>query len=659
MIQKAKQADGDIGVVLCDCGGTLRDRLDFEKLQKALEQEPLVAKVKCCSHFCKGDECTRTIKSLTTKQVNRVVIAACDVENFDKILREAAVKENLNEGLLWCVNIREHCGWVTSELKAATDKAIDLLTAAVRRVKLASATKTKKTDVNQDVLVLGGGVAAMQTAVGLSELGHHVTVINSREKLGGLAGKMPEFYAYVASDSNEAERLVKNRINQLIERINNDKQIAVVNSASLESVKGNLGNFAVIVNSDGSKKTIPAGAIVLATGSAPSPLGEQVAKFFWKGGQIPKRIAIVLDVLSEQGRDISAQALSAAELLAGRFGTEVKLYCHNIRVAATGLETLYQRARDAGVVVVKYEKPPVISNEGTKKIVCVEEPLIGVKICNEFDMVITADAPAGNGELLEVIEGLRAGPEGALQVDNVWFQPTKTNREGIFTAGSVRSNSELRAAQADGLAAANEIHELLKNKQVEVFDDAAIVDADKCVLCLTCMRICPHGAVSIDIENKTTSVSAVTCQRCGICAAQCPAGAIQLPHYTDEQISAEVGDRPQITVFACENSALPAATAAGINGSQYPADTRLIRVPCAGKVDPRQILQALENGAEKVLVLGCHPESCQYLSGSSRAKKKIERINNTLEKARIDKGKVVFGPLASVEPAKFLEYVKE
>ncbi len=114
-----------------------------------------------------------------------------------------------------------------------------------------------------------------------------------------------------------------------------------------------------------------------------------------------------------------------------------------------------------------------------------------------------------------------------------------------------------------------------------------------------------------------------------------------------------------MTVFACENSALPAATAAGINGSQYPANIRLIRVPCAGKVDPRQILQSLENGAAKVLILGCHPESCQYLSGSSRAKKKIERINNTLEKAGFDRGKVVFGPLASVEPTKFLEYVKE
>jgi heterodisulfide reductase subunit A-like polyferredoxin/coenzyme F420-reducing hydrogenase delta subunit len=659
VIKKAEQTNEDTGVVLCDCGGTLRGRLDFEKLQKHLDQLPSVAKVSCCSKFCQQDECAKVTKFLTKKQVSRVVIAACDTENFDRTLRESMANESLNEGFLWCVNIREHCGWVTSKLKAATDKAIDVLSAAVRRTQLATAVKSKKTSVNQDVLVLGGGVAAMQTAVGLSKLGHQITIINSGEKLGGLAAKMPELYAYVASDSSDAETLVQNRVDELIEQVNNDKQICVVSGATLESVEGEFGNFAGVVKSGASRQTISAGAIVVATGSAPSPLGAQVAKFIRNGEQIPKRIAIVLDVLAEQGRDVSAQVLSAAELLAKRFGAEVKLYCHNIRVAATGLENLYQRAREAGVVVVKYERTPVISKQGTKKIVCAEEPVIGTKICEEFDLVIMADAPAGNGELLEIIEGLQAGVENTLQADNVWFLPTKTNREGIFVAGSARGNSELRAAQTDGLAAANEIHELLKNKQIEVLDDAAAVDADKCVLCLTCMRICPHGAVNIDVENKTAAVSAVSCQRCGVCAAQCPAAAIQLPGYADEQITAEVGDKPRITVFACENSAWPAATAAGSNGSQYSANIRLIRVPCAGKVDLRQVLRALECGAVKVLIMGCHLESCQYLTGSSRAEKRIEHLNNTLEKAGVDRGRVIFGPLASVEPAKFLEYVKE
>ena len=163
----------------------------------------------------------------------------------------------------------------------------------------------------------------------------------------------------------------------------------------------------------------------------------------------------------------------------------------------------------------------------------------------------------------------------------------------------------------------------------------------------------------IDVDKNEISISAVACQRCGICAVQCPAGAIQLPRYTDEQITAEVGDKPDIAVFACENSAYPAATAAGIDGSQYKSSVRLIRVPCAGKVDPRQVLQTLENGAKKVIILGCHLENCQYISGSTRAAKRIERMNNALEKVGLDKKRVVFGQLASMESNKFLEFVKD
>ena len=658
-MSKKIEQNGDVGVVLCDCGGILRDRLDFEKLQKYLEQMPAVAAVSRCSEFCQQKDCTKAIERMVTKKAKRMVIGACDQEVFDKNLRRMIADDILNEGLLWCVNIREHCAWVTSNPAAATDKAKEMLTAAIRRVKLATETKAKKTSVNQDVLVLGGGPAAMQTAIALAQLRHKVTLVTRHDSLGGQTAETPELYAYVASDPREAEALVKSQVDKLVRGVADDKQITVRTAASLKSVMGECGNFSAVVSSNGSEHSFSVGAIVLAPDSTPGK--SELAKLIYDGEEIPKRIAIIIDVLGEQGKAVSAQVLSAAEFLVKRFGTEVKLYCHNVRVAATGLESLYRRAREGGVVVVKYESAPVISERGTKKVVRVQEPTMGYEVSEEFDRVIMADAvsASGNGELLNLIGGLRPGPEGILQADNVWLLPTNTNREGIFVAGSAGGTDELRDTQADGLAAADQIHELLKDKQIDVLDDAAVVDGDKCVLCLTCMRICPHGAVSIDIENKAASISALTCQRCGICAAQCPADAIELPRYTDGQIAAEIGDKPKLTVFACENSAYPAATAAGFNGLQYAADIRLIRVPCAGKVDPREILHSLERGADKVMIIGCHPESCQYLHGSTRAAKRIEWLNNTLEKAGVDGKRVVWGPLASVEPGKFLEYVKE
>ncbi len=663
---KINKRDKDVGVVLCDCGGTLRDRLNFDLLSEHLSQLPAVKTIKLCSNFCQQSECTEIIKSISKEKAKRVVVGACDQEVFDKALREAMVSVGLNQGLLWCANIREHCGWVTSSPEAATDKAIDILSAAVRRVELAAKVMPKKVRVNQDVLVLGGDVAAMQTAVALSTLGHRVTLVTKDESLGGSAADAPELYAYLAPDFTQAEKFVLNQVNELIRQVKGDRRIRVQTSTYLKSLEGEFGNFTVVVDSKDSEQKIAIGAIVLATVSvavrhpASRKAKSELARLLHSKKEIPKRIAIMIDILREQDRAVSAQVLSAAELLVSRFGVEVKLYCHNVRVAATGLESLYRRAREAGLVVVKFEKPPVILDEGSKKIVHVEEPITGYEVSEEFGLVITADALAANGNgLLPLIKDLHTGPEGELQVDNVWFLPVETNREGIFAVGSARGNNEYRDAQADGLAAANQIHESLKNKEIVVLDDAAIVDTDKCVLCLTCMRICPHGAVSIDIDNKAVSVSAVACQRCGICAVQCPVGAIQLPRYTDEQIAVELGDKPYIAVFACENSAYPAATAAGIEGSKYNDNIRLIRVPCAGKVDPRQVLRALECGAQKVMILGCHLENCQYLSGSTRAAKRIERMNSALEKAGVDTKRVIFGQLASMESNKFLEFVKD
>jgi len=642
--------------VLCDCGGTLRNKINFDRLQ----QLPTVKKVVVSSHFCSPKECKKTIRAVSTKKVDRIVIGACDREIFEGALKQAVAGSGINPGLLWCVNIREHCGWVTGGKKAATDRAVEIVTAALRRIKFATKVKSKKVTVNQDVLVIGGGVGAMQTASALAGTGHRVNIVTDGKSLDGQAAKSPDLYGYIAHESRRAATLVQKRIDELIEKVNKNKRIELYTETKLLSLDGRCGNFTATIGLNGSEKTLAAGAVVLASGAAASPLADKWAELVGSGRDVPDRIAIVMDSLGEQGPDVSAQVLSAAEQLIERFGAEVKIYCHNIRLAATGLEALYRRARQAGAVVIKYDDKPVITSKGSTKTIRTIEPAAGVEVEAEFDLVISADAAEPEiSKFTDVIRHLRAGPEGVLQADNVWLLPTKSNLEGISVIGRARRKNELRAAQTDALAAAGQIHQLLKDKKIEVLDDAASVDAEKCVLCLSCLRICPCGAIDIDIVTKAASVSALTCQRCGICVALCPAGAIELPGYMTKQLAAEVADRPKLTVFACENSAFPAATAAAAAGCGCGENVRLIRVPCAGRVDAREILRCLQNGTEKVLVLGCHPDSCKYINGSSRAVKTIMRIENMLQKARIEKERVVFGPLASVEPKRFLEYVKE
>ncbi|MGD9109427.1 MAG: FAD-dependent oxidoreductase [Phycisphaerales bacterium] len=512
----------------------------------------------------------------------------------------------------------------------------------------------KRVLVNQDVLVIGGGVAAMQTAIGLSRLGHNVTLVCSEQDIGGAAANNPQLYGYIGGDLAESEAFVRTCVSELIDKVTNDSRINIKSNVELQSVEGELGNFRFEVGSNGSAEDIAAGAIVLAVGAGnrKSPLSELINK----GRRVPRNIAIVMDLLAEQTRAVCAEVLSAAELLVKQYGAEVKLYCNNLRVAAHGLEAQYKRARQAGVVIIKCNKPPVIADRGYNKTVTVEDEPAGCELTEEFDLVVIADAVSVNGQkTLSKFKYLKAGPESALQVDNVWALPVASNIDGIFVVGGAKGNSELREAQADGLAAAYEIHELLKDSQIEIPLDAAVVDADKCVLCLTCLRSCPHGAISIDTENETAKISEISCRRCGICVVQCPAGAIELPRYTTEQIAAEAGDEPKVTVFACENSVYPLANAVG--GCKD--NVTLIKVPCAGKVDPKEVLRELQCGADKVKIFACHKENCKYINGSGYAAKRIAYIKSMLERAGLDANKVTFCELASVEPAKFLKCVKE
>jgi coenzyme F420-reducing hydrogenase delta subunit len=83
----------------------------------------------------------------------------------------------------------------------------------------------------------------------------------------------------------------------------------------------------------------------------------------------------------------------------------------------------------------------------------------------------------------------------------------------------------------------------------------------------------------------------------------------------------------------------------------------LVRVPCAGLVDPRSVLAALEKGAGKVLILGCHPDSCRSLQGATRAKRRCDRLRAALAQAGVDATRVEFKGMASVEGDRFVEYV--
>ncbi|KKK64436.1 hypothetical protein LCGC14_2984220, partial [marine sediment metagenome] len=93
---------------------------------------------------------------------------------------------------------------------------------------------------------------------------------------------------------------------------------------------------------------------------------------------------------------------------------------------------------------------------------------------------------------------------------------------------------------------------------------------------------------------------------------------------------------PRIVAFLCNWCSYAGADLAGVSRMQYAPDVRVIRVPCSGRVNPMYILAALHRGADGVLVSGCHPGDCHYISGNLVAKRKFSMLKRFLEHVGIE-----------------------
>ena len=114
---------------------------------------------------------------------------------------------------------------------------------------------------------------------------------------------------------------------------------------------------------------------------------------------------------------------------------------------------------------------------------------------------------------------------------------------------------------------------------------------------------------------------------------------------------------PKIVAFLCNWCSYAGADLAGVSRFQYPTNLRVIRVPCSGRVDPMYIVKALQEGVDGVLVSGCHPGDCHYISGNLLARRKFALLKNFLEYLGIEPGRVQFSWVSASEGNRFAELV--
>ncbi len=116
---------------------------------------------------------------------------------------------------------------------------------------------------------------------------------------------------------------------------------------------------------------------------------------------------------------------------------------------------------------------------------------------------------------------------------------------------------------------------------------------------------------------------------------------------------------PEIVAFTCHYCAYAAADLAGTMRLQYPANIRIVKLPCSGAVDILHILKAFEHGADGVFVAGCLEGGCHFAEGNLRARKRVERTQKILDKIGLGSQRLEMFNMSSAEGPRFAEVAKE
>ena len=551
-----------------------------------------------------------------------------------------------------CAALRDHCAWVEPDASKAAAKAARLLEIAVQRARGTAAPTLVEVDVDRTVVVIGGNHAAYQMVAELANAGFPVVLLLTEAPSGC-------FYPLAAGLIREA------RSNALVR---------VVEGATLHRLEGCVGAYRLDVSTDSGPETVSAGALVVAVDAMTEPLhlangldgDRRVISLRDYGARLRQeqlngdRVCVWLDRQGPDRRCASQAALRFSLDHARRGGHPTVLFSHAAVYGTLG-QVLYDDARTAGVSFIRCNGAvPTVASTERGLVVSVADAVLpehALELTADLLVVPAAVRPSANHEHLSRMLHQPLDTRGYLQSGNVRHRPVGSARPGVFFIGGCHDECDPDDAQVEAQAVLAELLATLPEETVVAPVGKVSVDQGKCAACLTCVRLCPHGAMQVRDTPTRMDVLDPACYQCGICTASCPGRALEHGSLPAEQLQglldAATRDflgRPPIIALACRQSAVPAASEAGREGLALPSDILMIEVPCAGLVSENLILDAVERGARSVLVLGCHHDNCRSLRGPDLTERKVERANQLLRETGLGERRAQYFTLAANEP---------
>jgi heterodisulfide reductase subunit A-like polyferredoxin len=550
-----------VGVFVCRCGINIAGVVDVPAVVEYASGLPGVVHAQEFMFTCSQDSVAQIRQCIAEHNLNRVVVASCTIRTHQPLFREAMREAGLNQFLFEMANIRDQCSWVHRDYPlAALAKAKDLVHMAVAKVRRQVALHLQGVAVVQRAMVIGGGAAGMTAALSFADQGFPTYLVEREQELGG---NMRHLHRGPSGEDLGAA------MREMIARVEGHPLITLMRRSEVVEFGGHAGHFQTVVQGPGGARTqLEHGVIVVATGLKEtesagreylygehplviSTLGlDRMLRDNPSALKAVRRVVFIQCVGTRSDERpycsrtcCTETAKCALEIKELSPGTELIVLNRDVRTYGF-YEELYRKAREQGVLFVRYEpdrRPSVRAAENGGLEVSIFDPGTGAELTLDADLLVLAMGmePRADAAGLATLFKVPRSVEGFYLENHIKLSPMDFPSPGLFLCGLCHSPKFVDESIYQARGAAARASTVLSKKELWVGGVVAVVDPDRCAACLTCVRSCPYSVPAIN-RDGVAEINAVQCHGCGTCAAECPGKAITLQHYGDDQLVAEV-----------------------------------------------------------------------------------------------------------------------
>ena len=567
--EKKEEKSVRIGAFICLCGSKIGGVLDCKSLANFAKTLPDVIYSEDNLFACSESGLASIKNAIEKYNLDRVVIAGCTPSTHESLFQNTIRESGINPYLFVLVNIRDQCAWAhMSEPEKAMEKAKDLITLNVSRVKHLEPIYETTVDICHSALVIGGGIAGLTAALSLGKQGFNSYVVEREKELGGLVRNIH----YVLGPGNPQEYL-----KSLIEQVKNHKRIKIFTNAKIEEINGFIGNFSTLIKHNGRKKELESGVIIVATGGreykpreylygtderiiTQLELEQKIVADQVKG----QTIAMIQCVGSRNEERPNCSRICCAEAIKNALKLKEKNPKLNICILNRDVHTYgfkedyYNGAREKGVIFIQFDEnfEPIVNIKTNKLTITVNDVLLNERVVLETDLIVLSSAflPSENMELSKMLN-VPIDKNGFFLEAHAKLRPLDFATSGIFLCGAAQWPKFIDETISQALGAAARAGTILSKEKINIVGSIAEIDEDICIGCGNCRDSCAYNAIEIgeaqsEYEAKDTihepvveltwyksKVFPALCKGCGVCVEVCPVGALSLKHFTFQQIS--------------------------------------------------------------------------------------------------------------------------